>query len=350
MSQIKLNNDECRYFTENPCEAIEVLLDLKLDEQQKVAINNIHNNQFNVLKGSRGVGLTTIQMAYLAYQFYFLHPQEFTLVTTHSYELSEHLKSIFVKYLTQINLKLQLGELTIKSPNRKDLTVFYDINNSQNMSIYRFTKTNANNIRGCTASQIIIDCAAYCENIHDMLVIQKNINPDVKITLSSSPTTTKTDFYNYVSAIKWQSSIWTVSNLYWYNCPRHNENLVWKKDGEIAKYGSSEFFLSKGYKPTNKWYEDMCHLLCYNKRMIANELDNEFYDEPDFLRLDGWHSTPSLKGNFKFVKSDTTTIREEDYETEHTYNFKLSVSILNIVDKGELAEKLKQDFLSFLNK
>lgn len=344
-SKIKLNKDEIRYFQENPCEAIETFLDFKLDEQQKVAINNIHNNQFNVIKGSRNTGMTTIQMAYLAYQFYFLKPQEYTLVASHSGELSQYMKDLFIKYLTKINLQIQLGELNLKNTqNRKDLTceLIFKQTDISNTSHYRFVKATSDNIRGCTYSQIVVDCAAFSE-IHKLL---SQSNSKVKITLSSTPTNKKTDFYRYYNK---NNQLWTITSLYWYKNSRVNQNLIWKKGDEVAKYGSPEYLLSKGYKPTNDWYQEMCRILGYNKQQITTELDCEFYDEPEFLHVDDWYSNSTLKGNFQFKKYDVTTIRD-DYEEEYKYTFNLPISVLNKTSKEVLAEKLKQDFLSFINK
>lgn len=161
-----------------------------------------------------------------------------------------------------------------------------------------------NAARGISAvSVLIIDEAAFLEEgiaAYTTAAATMASNPNSKTVMVSTPNGRDELYYNtYRQALNHENSF-TAVQFRWYQDPRFNKFLVWKKKDEksgewlydedpiVDEDGSVEYNEERwaklersGWKPTSPWYEDMCKLMNNDPMKIAQELDVSFLGSAD---------------------------------------------------------------------
>lgn len=97
-------------------------------------------------------------------------------------------------------------------------------------------------------------------------------------------------FYKTYDAVKNGRSKFVVNEIYWFEDPRYNTDLVWQKKVidpnnendtitiEVEENDLTKFkkLIADGYMPTSSWFEDMCREYKYDSHKINQELRGDF--------------------------------------------------------------------------
>lgn len=150
--------------------------------------------------------------------------------------------------------------------------------------------TSKDAVRGASSPRIIvIDEAAHIDSADGelmygsaMMALSSNIAG--QMFLISTPKGTDPIFFKtYSESISTSgANKFTVHEMYYFEDPRYNKNLVWKfkhKDGRIEVEKEIEYDgekmvqkFHKGWIPESEWYLDQCAILHQDKRLINQEL------------------------------------------------------------------------------
>ena len=158
--------------------------------------------------------------------------------------------------------------------------------------------------RGISAvSVLILDEAAFIEEgvaAFTTAAATMASNPNSKTVMVSTPNGRDELYYNtYRQALSHENNFVAVQ-FRWYQDPRFNKYLVWKKKNEetgewefdqdpiINEEGDIKYDEERwarlehlGWKPTAPWYEDMCKSFNNDSIKIAQELDVSFMGSAD---------------------------------------------------------------------
>jgi len=161
-----------------------------------------------------------------------------------------------------------------------------------------------NAARGISAvSTLILDEAAFIEDgisVYTTAAATMASNPNSRTVMVSTPNGMDELYYNtYRQALSHENSF-TAVQFRWYQDPRFNKRLVWKRKDEKTneweydqdpivdaegnvKYDEERWarLEHEGWKPTSLWYEDMCHSFNNDEMKIAQELDVSFKGSSD---------------------------------------------------------------------
>lgn len=188
--------------------------------------------------------------------------------------------------------------------------------------------STANATRGISAvSVLIMDEAAFFEDgvaAYTTAAATMASNPKSKTVMVSTPNGRDELYYNtYRQALSKENNFVAVQ-FRWYQDPRFNKYLVWKKKNEstgewmydedpiISEDGSIKYdeerwerLAHEGWKPDSPWYEDMCKQFNNDPMKIAQELDVSFMGSadnvvaPEFIRMQEQLNTREPLEDFK---------------------------------------------------
>jgi len=188
--------------------------------------------------------------------------------------------------------------------------------------------STANATRGISAvSVLIMDEAAFFEDgvaAYTTAAATMASNPKSKTVMVSTPNGRDELYYNtYRQALSKENNFVAVQ-FRWYQDPRFNKYLVWKKKNEstgewmydedpiISEDGSIKYdeerwerLSHEGWKPDSPWYEDMCKQFNNDPMKIAQELDVSFMGSadnvvaPEFIRMQEQLNTREPLEDFK---------------------------------------------------
>jgi hypothetical protein len=161
-----------------------------------------------------------------------------------------------------------------------------------------------NATRGISAvSVLILDEAAFIETgvaTFTTAAATMASNPNAKTVMVSTPNGMDALYYNtYRQALAHENNF-TAVQFRWYQDPRFNKYLVWKKKNEetgewifnqdtiIDSEGSVKYdeerwakLEHEGWKPSSPWYDEMCKSFNNDEMKIAQELDVSFMGSAD---------------------------------------------------------------------
>lgn len=188
--------------------------------------------------------------------------------------------------------------------------------------------STANATRGISAvSVLIMDEAAFFEDgvaAYTTAAATMASNPKSKTVMVSTPNGRDELYYNtYRQALNKENNFVAVQ-FRWYQDPRFNKYLVWKKKNEstgewmydedpiISEDGSIKYDEERwarlehdGWKPDSPWYDDMCKQFNNDPMKIAQELDVSFMGSadnvvaPEFIRMQEQLNTREPLEDFK---------------------------------------------------
>lgn len=161
-----------------------------------------------------------------------------------------------------------------------------------------------NAARGISAvSVLILDEAAFIEEgaaVYATASATMASNPRAKTVMVSTPNGKDELYYTTYRQALAKENNFTAVQFRWYQDPRFNKWLVWKKkdpdtgewlvdedmvvgDDGAVKYDEERWsrLEREGWKPDSPWYEDMCKSFNNDSMKIAQELDVSFMGSAD---------------------------------------------------------------------
>ena len=161
-----------------------------------------------------------------------------------------------------------------------------------------------NAARGISAvGTLILDEAAFIEDgisVYTTAAATMASNPNSRTVIVSTPNGMDALYYNIYRQALAHENNFTAVQFRWYQDPRFNKHLVWKRKNEetgeveydadpiIDNEGSVKYdeerwekLVHDGWKPDSDWYTDMCHSFNNDEMKIAQELDVSFMGSAD---------------------------------------------------------------------
>lgn len=259
----------------------------KLFLRQKEIIHAYEKNRFNLVTKPRQAGISTTTQAYMAIKAAFADPSnpETILVIANKLTLAKKFAKGIKDYVAQIP-RWVWGDEYYGTKEKEDKTIF--IKDSQieielpNGSKIIAVATSTDALRGYTPTFLIFDEAAFIDNGAELYSAAiTSLGTGGKATLISTPNGYDQLYYKTYEQSLQGLNDYNIIELKWYQDPRYNKDLSWKKGEEEIKeleftLESFEKMIKAGYKPTSSWYVDMCKGMNNDKKQIAQELDVSF--------------------------------------------------------------------------
>jgi hypothetical protein len=241
--------------------------------QKRVLQAFMENDYVGVLKYRQG-GITTITTLYVCW-----------LICTQS-----NLKIAIVadKLKLSINeIVLPIHKMLMNLPDW--LRPVLDVDRQErkeygNGCMLKAVAASKDGVRGMSPDYLIIDEAAYLQYGEAFWTAASgSLSVAGRCIMISTPNGQDPVYFAQYEASKIGESGFVFVEIKWYEDIRYNENLVWKMGKEIMVEGeaaldSSKFdrYIRNGYKASSPWYENMCKTYFWDKKRIAQEIENSF--------------------------------------------------------------------------
>jgi hypothetical protein len=264
----------------------------KLFPRQKEIVSAYETYRHNLVTKPRQTGVSTTTQAYLAVKAAYAdekRPEVIMIIANKFASAKKFLQGIrqFLRFLPRWvwgdycdDTKESEGYIKGKG-STETLELL-------NGTIIKAVATSPDALRGWTPTFLVIDEAAFVETFAKELYTASMaaLSTGGKMILISTPNGKDELYYRTYAAAKAGENEFNVVQLQWYEDPRYNIGLVWRKDDGTGKeevVPEKDFTLSsfahmvkQGYKPFAPWYKRMCADLNNDKLSIARELDVKF--------------------------------------------------------------------------
>jgi hypothetical protein len=150
-----------------------------------------------------------------------------------------------------------------------------------NKSEVKAVATSMDALRGYTPTLMIIDEAAHIDNIdveEFWTASMAALSTGGRAILISTPNGNDLLYWKTYNNAKLGKNKFVINEIKWYQDPRYNINLMWKKeDEEIENWNQDEWkdLIKNGWKPTSAWYEGMKADMD-SPRKVSQEIDGNF--------------------------------------------------------------------------
>lgn len=274
----------------------------KLFPKQRELVSAFGKYPRNITTKPRQAGISTTTSAFIACEIALAQKgkPETVLIVANRLDLSKlDLKKI-KEFLDQIPRWLWGSEYY--GSQEKENKSIYKLSNQTQIELFNGCKVVAvssgeNAARGVSAvSWLIFDEAAFIEkgkSVYSQAAATTATGG--RIVMISTPNGKDELYYDIYNKAKKEENDFNLIELKWYQDPRYNKHLQWKKlnketgkieiltEDIISSDGSIEYNEqlwqkreSEGYKPTSPWYDKMCNTFNQDKQKIAQELDVSF--------------------------------------------------------------------------
>ena len=269
-----------------------------------------HNNVIAIKP--RQCGITTLSSAWAAAQCAFASKESPEIILCIANKLDQA-NEIIIKvrdFLEQVPRWMWGPEyFSTDSNSEKNLKSIFVKDAKSELKLFNGCRVIArasgpNAARGISAvGTLILDEAAFIEDgisVYTTAAATMASNPNSKTVIVSTPNGMDALYYNIYRQALAHENNFTAVQFRWYQDPRFNKHLVWKRKNEETneweydadliidneggvKYDEERWAKLEhdGWKPTSDWYEDMCHSFNNDEMKIAQELDVSFMGSND---------------------------------------------------------------------
>ena len=280
--------------------------------RQRAFLKALAENRNVVAIKPRQCGITTLSSAWAAAQCAFasMEAPETVLCIANKLEQAQEIIIKVRDFLEQVPRWYWGNEYFSVDPNsEKNIKSIFEKDAKGELKLFNGCRVIArasgpNASRGISAvSVLILDEAAFIEEgvaAFTTAAATMASNPNSKTVMVSTPNGRDELYYNtYRQALSHENNFVAVQ-FRWYQDPRFNKYLVWKKKNEdtgewefdqdpiIDSEGSVKYDEERwarlehnGWKPTAPWYDEMCKQFNNDSMKIAQELDVSFMGSAD---------------------------------------------------------------------
>lgn len=247
---------------------------------QERVLNNYLNNDFNIVSKYRQGGITTLTTFFLAWKITFTPNYTVALVANKLETSKDEILKKVMDFMECFPEWMQAKPSKINKQNHKRF---------DNGSELKAVAAGKEGLRGYSPAMIFMDEAAFFEYGYQFYTAAKlSLAAGGSAIMVSTPNGQDQLYYQtYQNAGREDGSgnQYVVSEIYWYEDPRYNENLSWYKLNEekieIDRIHTKDpkvyqELIKQGYKPTSPWFILQCNDLDNDERRIAAELENSF--------------------------------------------------------------------------
>ena len=280
--------------------------------RQRAFLKALAENRNVVAIKPRQCGITTLSSAWAAAQCAFasMEAPETVLCIANKLEQAQEIIIKVRDFLEQVPRWYWGNDYFSVDPNsEKNLKSIFEKDAKGELKLFNGCRIIArasgpNASRGISAvSVLILDEAAFIEEgvaAFTTAAATMASNPNSKTVMVSTPNGRDELYYNtYRQALSHENNFVAVQ-FRWYQDPRFNKYLVWKKKNEDTgewefdqdpiidseggvKYDEERWarLEHNGWKPTAPWYDEMCKQFNNDSMKIAQELDVSFMGSAD---------------------------------------------------------------------
>jgi len=284
---------DIEYFAEKYCKVWDKKnsrwIPFRLMPHQVKVLRDYENNDRNIVLKYRQGGITTLTCLYLAHIIFTNSDLKIAIVANQK-------KLAIDEILTNVcNILASLPDWLTFKPTLKDASDHKIYSNNTQIKAFAATK---NGVRGFSPDILLIDEAAYLDFGYEFWTsAQGSLSAGGRVFMISTPKSHDDLYYPTYEGARTKKNKFHISEIYWWWDARFNEDLSFRKtiDDEnidvitdlwlegVDSYGFKKLDVEKckklikeGYKPTSTWYEGECAGYNYDKKRIAQELENKF--------------------------------------------------------------------------
>ena len=280
--------------------------------RQRAFLKALAENRNVVAIKPRQCGITTLSSAWVAGQCVFASKEapETVLCIANKLEQAQEIIIKIRDFLEQVPRWMWGNDYFSPDPNsEKNIKSIFEKDAKGELKLFNGCRVIArasgpNASRGISAvSVLILDEAAFIEEgvaAFTTAAATMASNPNSKTVMVSTPNGRDELYYNtYRQALSKENNFVAVQ-FRWYQDPRFNKYLVWKKKNEdtgewmfdqdpiIDEEGGIPYneerwakLEHEGWKPSAPWYDEMCKQFNNDSMKIAQELDVSFMGSAD---------------------------------------------------------------------
>lgn len=268
---------DIEYFAEKYCtvwdKGASKAVAFTLLDHQRVVLAAYKNHDYNIIRKYRQGGITTVTCLYIAHCLNFTPSIKVAVIAN---QLSLARDSIFSQV---INIIRGLPDwLRVGAGDKDSMTLTKFANEAQIMAC----AAAKNGIRGFSPDLAFLDEAAYLQfGDQFYTALMGSLSAGGRVILNSTSNGLDPLYWKtYDDAVNGRNN-YNVVDIFWYQDRRFNQGLKWLRteDGlEVVEndHDKQKELLSKGYKPVNDWYYNICKLYNQDARKIAQEVDAQF--------------------------------------------------------------------------
>jgi len=346
-----------------------LIVPFKLFEFQKELIQSYLENRFVVANKYRQAGVTTTTSAYIAWYVMFNRNRQVAIVADKLETARDEIMSDVVDFIENcpVWLRPKTGRNTEKNLKDTQKLKYYD--NDSKLGAFA-----SKSLRGMTPTLLFWDETAWAEKGDKFWTsAQPTLQTGGAAIMVSTPSGMDSVFYKHFSEARKGKNNFKAIELWWFNDPRYNKELVWLKNkGKtteiklIDENWTNEKriqLMDDGWEASSPWFEEQIRNANGDMKRIAQELmcnflgsGDNFIAEEYLKRIEENEKQPPIRqeyidGNMWIWKDPEPG---EDYimaldaspghgEDNSTLNMLKTIEIIEekIIKKGDKIKKVK---------
>jgi hypothetical protein len=255
-----------------------LIVPFKLFEFQKELIQSYLENRFVIANKYRQAGISTTTCAYIAWYVMFNRNRQVAIVADKLETARDELMSDVVDFIENcpVWLRPKTGRDTEKNLKDTQKLKYYD--NDSKLGAFA-SKT----LRGMTPTLLFWDETAWAEKGDKFWTsAQPTLQTGGNAIMVSTPSGLDAVFYQTFNTARKGKNNFKAVELWWYNDPRYNKELVWLKNkGKTTENKIIDTNWSKeqrikmmddGWEASSPWFEEQIRNANGDMRKIAQEL------------------------------------------------------------------------------
>ena len=274
-------------FDQTKNNGIGEIVPFKLFDFQKELINTYQNERYIVANKYRQAGISTTTCAYIAWYIMFNNYRQVAIVADKLETARDELMSDVVDFISGCPawLRPKTGRETDNQLKDTQKLKLYD--NGSRLGAF-----SSKGLRGMTPTLIFWDETAWTEKSDKFWTsAQPTLQTGGKAIMVSTPSGLDPVFYKTFKAAREDESEFIAVELWWFNDPRYNKDLVWlknkgkKNEIKIPDEGWSNErrikMMDDGWVASSPWFEKQVRNANGDMRKIAQELLCSFLGSGD---------------------------------------------------------------------
>lgn len=341
----------------------------KLFDYQKDLINTYMNNRFIVANKYRQAGISTTTCAYIAWYVMFNQNRQVAIVADKLETARDELMFDVVEFINScpVWLKPKTGRDTENQLKDTQKLKLYD--NGSRLGAF-----SSKGLRGMTPTLIFWDETAWTEKGDKFWTsAQPTLQTGGSAIMVSTPSGLDPVFYKTFDSARKGKSTFKAVELWWFNDPRYNKDLVWLKNKgkqneiKLVDEGWDNQhrikLMDDGWEASSPWFEEQIMNANGDMRKIAQELlcsflgsgDNFIAEEylkriedneikvpirQEYTDLNMWIWEDPIEGEEYLQAIDVSPGHGEDNSTINVLKMKKSVED-KVITKNGKSKKVK---------
>ena len=346
-----------------------MIVPFKLFEFQKELVETYKDNRFVVANKYRQAGISTTTCAYIAWYIMFNRNRQVAIVADKLETARDEMMADVVDFIESCPSWLRPKTGRNSEKNLKDTQKMKIYDNNSKLGAF-----SSKGLRGYTPTLLFWDEVAWTEKGDKFWTSAKpTLQTGGAAIFVSTPSGLDAVFYKTFMGARSKENNFKAVELWWYNDPRYNKDLVWLKNkgksneikivDENWDYKKRIDLMTEGWEASSPWFEAEVRDANGDMRKIAQELlcsflgsgDNFIAEEflkriqenevltpirQEYTDLNLWVWEDPLPGENYIMALDASPGHGEDNSTMNMLKIKEIIEE-KIITKGDKVKKVK---------